>query len=458
MEDPVVVIGGDAAGMSAAAKYKREKPEAHVLVFEQGEDISYSACGMPYWIAGIVDSERDLVMLTPEIARRRRGIDVQIGHRVVQIDPAAKTVSVKAMPDGKIFLQPYEKLVIATGARAARPPIPGVDLAGTFTLRSLHDGRQIWHYLDDQQPRRALIIGGGYIGIEMAEALCHRGLSVTVVEMLPNILPNFDHDMVGDVAQHVEEMGVTLLTGRQVTQITRKGTALSVALSGVPEPLLTDLVLVSTGVRPNAELAASSGLRIGSSGAIWVDKHMRTSDPHIFAAGDCAEHHHLVLGENAWIPLATSANKGGRVVGENLAGAHTEFPGILGTAVVKAFDYTLSTTGLTETHARATGQFGSQGTYVGSAQITSHDKAGFWPGAEQIAVKLVFDKRGGRILGGQLVGKAGVNKRIDIVATAITAEMTVFDVALLDLSYSPPYSPTYDPIQICANVAQRDII
>lgn len=449
-----VIIGGDAAGMSAASKIKRELTDAEVIVFERGPYISYSACGMPYWIAGVIESDRKLVILTPERARERRGIDVRIGHEVTAIDPAAKTVTVQRQESGEIFVQPYEKLVIATGASALKPPIPGLDLPGVFTLRNIPDAQRIFHYLEQQQPQRAVIIGGGYIGVEMAEALHDRGLTVALVEMLPQIMPNFDADMVEEVTTHVAEKGVQIYTGTRVNLLEQMGAQLSVQLSA-GEPLTADLVLVSTGVRPNRELAKDVGLKLGQTGAIWVDAHMRTSDPHIYAAGDCVEHYHIVLGENAWVPLATSANKGGRIAGDNISGNVSTFPGIAGTAVVKVFDYTMAVTGVTERQAIQSGKWGVHGEDVGSTVITAWEKAGYWPGAEKIQVKLVYTKRDGRILGGQIVGKAGVNKRIDIIATALSAQMNVETLGMLDLSYAPPYSPTYDPVQVCANVAAR---
>ncbi|MFN8487751.1 MAG: FAD-dependent oxidoreductase [Caldilineaceae bacterium] len=458
MDKPIVIIGGDAAGMSAASKIKRAWPATEVIVFERGPHISYSACGMPYWIAGVVESDRQLIVLTPEKARDRRGIDVRIGHTVTAIDPAAKTVTVQRTETGETFSQPYTKLVIATGAAATRPPIPGLDLPGVFTLRSLSDGQQIFDYLAQHNPQRAVIIGGGYISMEMAEALRERKLAVTIVELLPQILSNFDEEMVAEVATHLAEQQVQVYTHTQVKALEQAATGLVVTMeqtNGEQNQLTADLVLVSTGVRPNTELAKAAGLKLGETRAIWVDKHMQTSAPDIYAAGDCVEHYHLVLEQNAWIPLATSANKGGRIAGENIVGEATELPGILGTAIVKVFDYTLAVTGLTESQAKASGKFGPTGEDVGSAVITNNDKAGYWPGVAKLKVKLVFEKSSGRVLGGQLVGKAGVNKRIDIIATAITARMTLHQVALLDLSYAPPYSPTWDPIQVCANVALR---
>lgn len=458
MTAPYVIIGGDAAGMSAASKLKREQPDAEVIVFERDQHISYSACGIPYWIGGVIPSERQLVILTPEIARKRRNIDVRIYHEVTRIDPACHIVYGRRTDTGEEFAQPYAKLLIATGARPAKPPIQGLDLPGVLMLRGLSDGQRIHAYIERHAPKRAVIIGGGYIGLEMAEALRDLQMEVHLIELLPQIMPNFDAEMVEPVAAHLVEKGVAVRTGLKVETIAQAGDGLRVATNAADGSIDADLVIVATGVQPNAELAEAAGLTLSAASAIAVDAAMRTSDPDIYAAGDCVAHHHLVLEEPAWIPLATSANKGGRIAGDNMAGGQELFPGILGTAVVKAFDYTMAATGLNENEARRSRRFGADGEFVGSAVIENKDKAGYWPDAEMLKVKLVFDRRGGRVVGGQLVGKAGVNKRIDIVATAITARMTVMDVGLLDLSYAPPYSPTYDPIQICANVAQRDVM
>jgi len=463
MSQPFVIIGGDAAGMSAASKLKRELPDREVIVFERGEQISFSACGIPYWLAGTVASDRQLMILTPERARERRGIDVRTGHEVLAIDPVAQQVTVSRLATGEQFTQPYATLVIATGASALRPPIPGIELPGVFTLRSLADGQQIFAYMAEHKPQRAVIIGGGYIGVEMAEALRDRQIAVTLVELLPQLLPNFDHDLVEPVAAHVAEQGVTLHLGRRVTAIDKATAAEEGQLTVVldqGERLPADLVLVSTGVRPNSDLARACGIKCGQSGAIWVDEQMRTSAPQIYAAGDCVEHYHLVLGENSWIPLAPSANKGGRIAGDNIAAAvmgneASKFPGIAGTAVVKVFDYTIAVSGVTEQQAIRSGKWGSNGEGLGSSTVNAWEKASYWPSAEKIMVKLIYEKQTGRILGGQIAGKTGVNKRIDIIATALSVGMNVKTLGMLDLSYAPPYSPTYDPVQVCANVAAR---
>jgi NADPH-dependent 2,4-dienoyl-CoA reductase/sulfur reductase-like enzyme len=452
----IVVVGGDAAGMSAASKVKRELEDADVIVFEKSETISYSACGMPYWIAGVVDSEERLLVMSPEKARAKRGLDVRIHHEVTHIDRAAKTIEGINHATGATFSQPYDKLMIATGARAVIPPIPGMDLPGVFTLRAFADSQRIQRYLAEYEPTHAVVIGGGYIGIEMAEALRDRELDVHIVEMLPQLMPNFDADMVSEITEHVQEQGVTLHLNTRSDGVERSGERLVVKLSD-GSSITTDMVIVSVGVRPNSEIAKAAGLAVGKSGAITVDAHMQTSDPDIYAAGDCVEYEHIVLGGPAWIPLAPSANKGGRVAGDNISGGDTTFPGILGTAVVKVFDYTMSVTGLTEAGARGSGKFGANGEDVGATITSGTDRAGYWPGAAKIRVKLVFQKSTGKILGAQLVGKAGVNKRIDIVAAAISGGLTVRDLGMMDLSYAPPFSPTYDPLQVCANVAEKEV-
>jgi NADPH-dependent 2,4-dienoyl-CoA reductase/sulfur reductase-like enzyme len=454
---PYVIIGGDGAGMSAASKIMREQADAHVIVFERSQHISYSACGMPYWIGGVVASDRKLIVLTPEVARKKRGIDVRIHHEVIAIDPAQHSVHVINQKTGETFIQPYAKLCIATGARAIAPPIPGMDHPGVFTLRALTDAQRIYAYMQEHDMKTAVVIGGGYIGIEMVEAMRDRELEVHLVEMQPQIMPNYDLDMVKPITAQLRESKVQLHLGIEVKEIKTHAGRLAIHTdkAGV---IHADIVIVSVGVRPNAELAAAAGLRLGESTAIHVDRHLRTSAPDIFAAGDCVEHHHLVLERDVWIPLATSANKGGRIAGENMLGGNATLPGILGTAIVKVFDYSMAITGMTEVDARKSGLFGKDGEFVGSTVIETNDRSSYWPGVAMLMIKLVFDKRGGRVVGSQMVGKDGVNKRIDIVATAITAKMTLIDITTLDLSYAPPYSTTHDPIQICASVAQRELI
>ncbi len=448
MPNKFVIIGGDAAGMSAASKIRRMQPSAEMVVFEKGDHISFAACGIPYWISGVIDDGRKLQVLTPEIARNKRGIDVRTQHEVTHIDPGKNKVSVTDLATGNIFEESYDALLIATGARAARPPIPGIDNAGVFTLRSLADGHLINNYLADNQIKHATIIGGGYIGLEMAETYRQLNIAVTVVEMLDQIAPTFDKDILEKVTEHVVENGVDLRLDTRVNAI-EKTDKLVVKTSAGDIP--TDMVIVSTGVRPNSELAQAAGITLGKSGAITIDANMQTSVPNIYSAGDCAEHKHLVLDEDIWIPLAPSANKGGRVAGENMAGQATRFPGILGTAAVKVFDYTIAQTGLTEKQAEQSGKYAE----ITTATITGGSRAHYYPGSMPVTIKLVVEQSTKRLLGAQIIGKADVAKRVDVLATAITAKMTVEDIGMLDLTYAPPVSPVYDPIHVAANVANK---
>lgn len=456
MSTKIIIIGGDAAGMSAASKVRREMKDAELIVFERSQHISYAACGMPYWFNGVVKAEADLLALTLEDARNKRGIDVRVGHEVTAIDRAASTVTVKKLESGETWAEPYDKLVIATGASAVRPPIPGLDLPGVFVLRTLEDGQRIKAHLDAHKPQRGVIIGAGYIGLEMAESFHALGMATTVIEMLPQIMPNMDAEMVAPIAQHLAEKGVDVRTGAKVTAIRAENGALTVETDG--GPVAADMVLVSVGVKPNSELARDAGLALSARHAIAVDEHLRTSDPAIYAAGDCVAYRHLVLNEDVWIPLAPSANKGGRIVGENLVGENTTFPGILGTAVVKVFDYSLAVTGLTERqakeHQEKTGKF--QGG-VASATITGGSLPHYYPGGAPVTVKVVLEKATGRILGAQLVSQSDVSKRADIFAVAITAGMTVEEFGLLDLTYAPPFAPVYDPVIVAANVAIKKV-
>ncbi len=453
MSTKIIIIGGDAAGMSAASKVRRELKDAQLIVFEKGQHISYAACGMPYWFHGVVKEEADLLALTLDDARTKRGIDVRVGHEVTAINRAAKSVTVKQLESGKSWDEPYDKLVIATGASAVRPPIAGLDLPGVFTLRSLEDGQRIKAFLEKEQPKRGVVIGAGYIGLEMAEAFRGLGMATTVIEMLPQIMPNMDAEMVAPVAAHLAQQGVDVRTGVKVTGIQAADDGLVVQSDG--GDVAADVVLLSVGVKPNSELAKDAGLTLSARNAIAVDQHLRTSDPDIYAAGDCVAYRHLVLDEDVWIPLAPSANKGGRIVGENLVGENTTFPGILGTAVVKIFDYSLAVTGLTEAQASEHAHKFQGG--VAAATITGGSLPHYYPGGAPVTVKVVLEKATGRLLGAQLVSTSDVSKRADIFAVALTAGMTVQQFGNLDLTYAPPFAPVYDPVIVAANVAVKKV-
>ncbi len=449
MNKKFVIIGGDAAGMSAASKIRRLHPEAELVVFERSQYMSFAACGIPYWISGVIDSGSKLQVLTPEIALKKRNIDVRIGHEVTRIDTQNSTIVVQNLDSGEVFTESFDSLLIASGARAAVPPIPGIESEGVFFLRSLGDGHMIKDYLATRSIAHATIIGGGYIGLEMAESLNHLGIKVSLVEMLDQIAPTFDKDIMAELTEHVVEKGVDLRLETRVSSIERSGDKISVQTSS--GDIQTDLVIVSTGVKPNSELARDAGISIHGSGAILVDDHMQSSVANIYAAGDCATHRHILLDEPVWIPLAPSANKGGRIAGQNMSGGSAIFPGTLGTAVVKVFDFTIAQTGLTEKQARQSTGIGE----VETTTITGDSRAHYYPGSTPINIKVVVDKSSKRLLGAQMTGRADVAKRLDVLATAITAQMTVEDIGMLDLTYAPPFAPVYDPIHIAANVANK---
>jgi NADPH-dependent 2,4-dienoyl-CoA reductase/sulfur reductase-like enzyme len=449
MNKKYVIIGGDAAGMSAASKIRRMQPESELVVFEKGQHISFAACGMPYWISGVIEDGGKLQVLTLEMARDKRDIDVRVGHEVRNIDVSSKTITVHNMSTDEDFAEIYDSLLIATGARAVVPPIPGVDSEGVFTLRSLADGHRIKNYIADHEINHATIIGGGHIGLEMAEAYRHLNIDVTMVVRGDQIAPSMEKDMLEKLTEHVIEKGVDLQLGTRVNTLERLSNGLEVQTSA--GRIKTDMVIVSTGIKPNSEMAVEAGIEVGKSGAILIDEHMQTSVENIYAGGDCAELHHQVLEESVWIPMATSANKGGRIAGENMAGAQTKFPGILGTSVAKVFDYTIAQTGLTEKQAGQSEKLGDTETTT----ITGGNRAHYYPGSKPMTVKLVVQKNSGRLLGAQMIGKADVAKRLDVLATAITAKMTVEEIGMLDLTYAPPVAPVYDPILVAANVANK---
>ena len=442
MGETFVVVGGDAAGMSAASKARREDPDLEIVVFEKGEWVSYAACGMPYYVKGEVESLEDLVQVTPEAFRTERDIDLRTDHEVVGIDPEARTVTVST--DDLLFEQAYDKLLVATGARAIEPPFAGMDLEGVFTVHDMDEAGAIEAYVSEADPETAAIVGGGYVGIEMAEALAGRGLDVKLFEMLPHVLQPFGESVATVVEAHLQEQGVDLHLDTPVEGFGGEGTVTSVDLESESVPV--DIVIVGVGVEPNVELAADAGIQIGETGAIATDEFGRTNYETVFAAGDCAEATNVVTGEADHVPLALTANRAGRAIGQTVTGTPTEVGGIAGTAIVKAFDLGAARTGLIdETRAR------DAGFDPISVEITESTRAHYYPGAEELTVTLVADRESGRVLGGSVVGREGA-KRIDTVATALHSGLTVTEVEGLDLAYAPPFSPVWDPILTAARV------
>ena len=446
MPERLVIVGGVAAGMSAAAKARRLRRDIEIVVYERTGHVSYGACGFPYFIKGEIPRIEDVVVRTPE-EFAKTGIRVSVRHEVVAIDTAARTVRVRDLASGRELVDTYDKLILAAGGAPTRPPIPGLDLPGIFTLRNVEEAVAIRQWIDDVQPRRAVIVGGGYIGLEMAEALAAHGATLTVVEALPQLLPNLDAPMAAHVQAELVRQGVDVRLEHPVTAFAGDERVREVEAGGARFP--AEIVIVSVGVKPNAPLAAAAGITLGPTGAVAVDSHQRTSVPGVWAAGDVAEALHLVTGKPAYVPLGTTANKQGRVAGTNAAGGEATFGGIVGTAVVKVFDVTAASTGLSERRARAEG-FDAE-----TVSATASSRAHYMPGHTPVHVALVVERGTRRLLGGQIVGQEGVAKRIDILAAALHARWTVEELAALDLSYAPPFAPVWDPILVAANLAAR---
>ena len=438
-----VVIGGDAAGMSAASRVKRHQPDCEVTVLEQTRDVSYSACGMPYNIADPQRSMEDLVVRRAEVFIEKNHINLLTDHRVTGIDPDRATVT-GITGKNRGFSFSYDRLLIATGARTRDFQRPGFDLPGVMGLKSLEDGKRIKDYIDRTAVQKAVIIGMGYIGLEMCEALTARGIQVAMVKPRPIFLPWMTPALSQVVQETVKANGVALHCGHDISAITaRKGGGLTVACQELA--LDGDLVLSAAGVKPCSELAAAAGLEIGINGAIAVNDRLQTSCKEIYAAGDCADAIHVVTGKKCWIPLALRANRAGWAVADNVCDRTTRLQGVAGTAVFKVFDLQVARTGLSMKEAKDAGFDPAE------VVIQSRSKAHVYPGGETIHLSMVGDKKTGRLLGAQMVGKEGVAHRINAPAVALHAGMTVADFIQCDLAYAPPFGPVWDPVLTGAN-------
>lgn len=439
----IVVIGGDAAGMSTASKIRRTHPEWEIVVFERGNHTSFAACGMPYYIAGDIPSPEDLIARNPEVFREKQNIDVRILHEVVDIDPESKRVHVHDMGKDQKFWESYDQLLIATGASPIRPDIEGIDAQGVFSLSVLQTGIDVFKYIEQNSPAKAIIVGGGYIGIEMAEALLARGMHVTMIDMASQVMANMDADMAEIIADYMSSKGVNLYLNEKLTRFeTDKGAVKEVHTEN--HTFDADLVILGMGVKPNSEIAETAGIETGVAGAIRVNGRLETSQPDVWAAGDCAESLHRITNKPTWIALGTVANKHGLVAGTNMSGGDQHFPGVVGTAITKFQDLEIARTGLTEK------EFKQESIPYKHTLIQSRTRSGYYPENADIHVKLFADEATGRLLGGQIVGFEGSGKRIDTIATAITAGFTAEDLMYTDLSYAPPFSPVWDPVQTAA--------
>jgi NADPH-dependent 2,4-dienoyl-CoA reductase/sulfur reductase-like enzyme len=451
MTKKIVIIGGDAAGMSAASKAKKVNPDLDVIVFEKGPHISYAACGIPYYISGVVDDWKKLVILTPDEAIQKRHVDVRVHHEVLSIDPANRQVMARNLLGNESFFESYDKLIIATGAKPRVPQISGLDLPGVFMLRTIQDGIDIKSYIKENQPKSVVVVGGGYIGLEMVEAFRRLGLDVTVIEQLDRIMVSVDAEIATVIEEELHKNDVKIYLRSTLSGIkTDKDGSLALDVAGGPGKINADMVLISIGVQANADLAKAAGIRLGKRGGIRINEKMETTFANIYAAGDCAEYKHIVSGRNTYIPLAPAANKGGRVAGENAAGGNAVFPGILGTSITKIFDLEVARTGLSYRDLSETVY-----SKVKQISITEKNRAHYYPDAEKLTIRIIAEQRSNRILGAQIIGGKGTAKKIDLLALAIMNNMTLDDIHQLDLAYAPPFSPVYDPILIAANVGLR---
>lgn len=439
-KERLVVIGGVAAGMSAASRARRVNPQLEITVLEKGEYVSYSACGLPYYLAGLVRDAHELVVYSPEFFKEKRKIDVFTRHEVTEIIPAQKRVRALRLDRGDDITIPYDHLILTTGGAPATL-IPGSQFANVHTSNDLAGTIALKNSIREHAPHRAAIIGAGYIGLEVAEAFRTLGMEVTILERGGSVLENPEPEIAEKVEATLAAHGVHFIKRADVKEIASDDGKRAARVLYNDAALDTDLVLLATGIVPRTELAQAAGIALGPTGAIHVDERMQTSLAAIYAAGDCVETKHLVTGKPTYVPLGTTANKQGRVAGENAAGGNATFPGIVGTAVTKVFELEVARTGLTQAEARATG-FAAD-----SVTITAGSRANYF-GGKPITVKLVFDTRQGRLLGAQMVGEEGVAKRIDVLATALTARLALDDLLHLDLSYAPPFAPVWDPILV----------
>jgi len=471
MTDPFVVIGGDAAGLSAASKFAREAPNRDVIVFEKGEWVSYAHCGTPYYVKGTVERLTDLLSLSPEKASER-GIDLRRNHEVVGVDTDAETVTVAH--DGETFSQPYGDLLVATGAHAVTGPIPGAELDGAFTMHGLDsaaavraalsepgdsavdtsieyvDTALVEKYANWEPPERIAVVGGGYVGVEMAEAFRAHGLEVHVFQRGDHLLSPFGESVCERVADHLREQGVELHLGCSVTEL--DGGDRVEAVVHENGRVDVELALVGIGVAPNSQLLADTPVELGESGAVAVDEYGRTSVDNVYAAGDCAEDDHTVTGDPAWVPLGLTANRAGRAIGQTVAGDPEPVGEVAGTAVVKAFELECGRVGIID-HGEAR----EAGFDPVSRTITAGSRSGYYPGGDETTVTLCADRESGRVLGGSIVGRDRAAVRIDTLATALESDLTVAELERLDLAYAPPFSPVWDPILVAAKVLRGDL-
>lgn len=434
----VLIVGGVAGGASAAARLRRLDETAEIIMFERGEYISFANCGLPYYIGGEIQEKSALLLQTPQSFFKRFRVDVRINSEVVSIDRQKKTVCVRNTTSGEEYTESYDKLILSPGAAPVVPPVEGVNLDRVFTLRNVPDTEKIRNFIEKEAPSSAVIVGGGYIGVEMAENLSRAGVKTTVVEMQDHLIAPLDFDMACSVHAYLRSKGVGIVLNNAVRKIEKNGKALTISLS--EGTLSADMVLLSVGVRPDTGLAAEAGIARNDRGAILTDSHMRTSDPDIYAVGDAVEVTDFVTGKKVYVPLAGPANKQGRIAADNVCGIPSEYKNTQGSSVLKIFDMTVAMTGVNERTAKAAGL------NYDKMFTVSASHASYYPGGSMMTIKTIYEKGTGKILGAQIIGFDGVDKRCDVMATAIRAGMTATDLTELELCYAPPFGSAKDPV------------
>jgi NADPH-dependent 2,4-dienoyl-CoA reductase/sulfur reductase-like enzyme/rhodanese-related sulfurtransferase len=441
----IIVIGAVAGGTSAAAKARRNLEDAEIVIYEKDSFISYSGCSMPYFIGGVIPNRGDLSPRDPQFFKGKYNVDVKIGHEVLTIDSASKSLQIKELATGKVFTDKYDKLILSTGANAWVPPIVGADSPHVFTLRTLTDMDRIVAFIEMSHPKSAVIIGTGFVGLECCENFSHLGMTVTMVEKLPHVTPSMDEDVARLIQDHLVEKKVKVYTNAGTAAIEPTQVRLD---DGTVIP--AELVIVSTGIKPEVVLAKAAGVELGPTGAISVTPSMETSIPDIYACGDCSEQYHIITGKPVWRPLGSTANKTGRIAGDVASGGDLAFRGILGTGIFKVFDLAVAMTGLTERDALTEGY---------DVEVCHNIKSNKPEnmGGQDMLIKAIADRATGKMLGVQIVGRDGVDKRIDVFATALTYGALAEDLFHLDLAYSPPFSNTKDPVMYTGMILDNAI-
>lgn len=446
----LIIVGGVAAGTKAAARARRVNRDVAITLYQEESEVSYTACGQPYYLSGLVPS-REALLIRRASDFEKDGIGVRLRHRVTNLSTAERTVEVHDLDRDAFELVRYDRLILATGARAVIPAVPGNHLDGVVTLRTMAELDRFRSALDRLQPKEAIIVGGGYIGLEVAESLQALGMGVTIVERLGQIFPRLDPEMSRRIHDHLVSKGLDVVLGEGLAEISGNGGRVAAVVTASGRQLPAELVVLAIGVRPSVELAKQGGIALGLTGAIAVDPRMETSVKGVFAAGDCAESYHRLTGAPVWGPLGDIANLQGRVAGENAAGGDVGFPGVLGTAIFKTFDLNVGITGLTESDAR------KAGFEPVTTVISARDKARYFPGAREVTLKLVAESGSGRLLGAQAIGPGAVDKMIDIAATALLGKLGCRDLENADLAYAPPFSPVLSPIIVAAGALNKKL-